>query len=112
MKKEVKQKWVNALRSGAYKQCKEFLKLPEDLTPRGSNFKHMCVLGVLCDIYEQETGNKSEAMANDDDVPEAEILEWAELDSDTAYDLMDANDSCGRGGGKTFKGLASTIEKL
>lgn len=40
MKKEIAEKWVEALRSGKYKQTKGKLR-----TPKG-----YCCLGVLCDI--------------------------------------------------------------
>lgn len=46
MNKEVKAKWVDALRSGEYQQCKGALK-----TEAG-----YCCLGVLVDLYRKETG--------------------------------------------------------
>ena len=47
MNPDVKTKWVAALRSGKYKQVKETLK------KRNGG---MCCLGVLCELYRQETG--------------------------------------------------------
>lgn len=44
MNKELKDKWVEALRSGRYQQGKFRLKRPEDNT--------FCCLGVLCDIMD------------------------------------------------------------
>ena len=44
MNSEVKQKWIDALRSGKYEQCSGKL--------RGAN--GYCCLGVLCDLYAQE----------------------------------------------------------
>lgn len=41
LKKKIKEKWLNALRSGAYKQSREMLRR------KGGGF---CCLGVLCDI--------------------------------------------------------------
>ena len=41
---EIKQRWINALRSGNYKQCYSALK-KEDC---------FCVVGVLCDILKNE----------------------------------------------------------
>ena len=46
MKKEIKDRWVQALRSGEYKQGKGVLR-------QGENF---CCLGVLCDITKEELG--------------------------------------------------------
>ena len=46
MKEEIKDRWVEALRSGKYKQGKRALK-------QGENF---CCLGVLCDITKDEIG--------------------------------------------------------
>lgn len=46
--KENRAKWVAALRSGNYSQTKEVL------CDGGGGY---CCLGVLCDIYEKETGD-------------------------------------------------------
>jgi hypothetical protein len=45
MNKEYKQKWVEALRSGEYKQGKGVLRSKSD---------EYCCLGVLCDIVDPE----------------------------------------------------------
>lgn len=48
-------KWVEALRSKLYKQGINVLKI----LPTGQfKLTRFCCLGVLCDLYEQETGNK------------------------------------------------------
>lgn len=44
-----RQLWVNALRSGDYKQCQGTLGGPEH---------GYCCLGVACDVYERETGER------------------------------------------------------
>lgn len=44
MKKEIADKWVAALRSGQYKQGREYLR-------RGDQY---CCLGVLCEVVEVE----------------------------------------------------------
>lgn len=44
MKPEIKQKWLNALRSGDYQQTQKTLR-------KGDAF---CCLGVLCDLYLNE----------------------------------------------------------
>lgn len=46
MNQEIKKLWVEALRSGEYKQTKKRLK----------DCNGYCCLGVLCDIYKKETG--------------------------------------------------------
>ena len=46
MKKEYKDRWVEALRSGKYKQAKGTLR----------NKEGFCCLGVLCDIVKDELG--------------------------------------------------------
>lgn len=46
MRADIKQKWVAALRSGAYEQTTKVLR----------NDGGFCCLGVLCDLYAQETG--------------------------------------------------------
>lgn len=48
MNQEIKQKWVEALRSGMYTQGKGQLR-------EGDAF---CCLGVLCDIHSKETGTE------------------------------------------------------
>jgi len=44
MKPELKKKWVEALRSGKYKQTKDYLKIK-----KASGYSHCC-LGVLCEV--------------------------------------------------------------
>lgn len=48
MNKEVKQKWISALRSGEYKQGTGRLKREDEY----------CCLGVLCDLYIKEHKNE------------------------------------------------------
>lgn len=45
MKTEYKQKWIDALRSGKYKQGRGILKTVDG---------EFCCLGVLCDVYNNE----------------------------------------------------------
>ena len=46
MKKEIKTRWLAALRSGQYKQTKNML----------TDGKRFCCLGVLCNLHAIETG--------------------------------------------------------
>lgn len=48
MKPEIKAKWIEALRSGDYKQTTLRLRTDEGF----------CYQGVLCDLHSQETGGK------------------------------------------------------
>lgn len=47
---QVRELWVQALESGKYKQCRLNLKNKDG---------KFCCLGVLCDLYIQETGNEN-----------------------------------------------------
>lgn len=49
MNPSVKEKWLEALRSGEYKQAVGRLRWP----PTGG----FCCMGVLCDLYHKETGD-------------------------------------------------------
>ena len=57
MKADVKDRWVNALRSGDYKQGTQCL-----LSESGS----YCCLGVLCDLYMKETKEEVEWETTED----------------------------------------------
>ena len=49
MNQEIKQKWIDALLSGKYKQGRGLLRQNDD---------EYCCLGVLCDLHAQETGGE------------------------------------------------------
>lgn len=51
MNPDVKAKWIAALRSGNYKQAKHRLRIEH--TDGSASY---CCLGVLCELYRQETG--------------------------------------------------------
>ncbi len=55
MKKAIKKLWVNALRSGAYKQTKNALA-----RRYGPKEQRYCCLGVLCSLYMEQKGGKFE----------------------------------------------------
>ncbi len=98
MKPEIKQKWIEELRSGNYKQGKGCLKTGEQY----------CCLGVLCDIYRKETGQGEWLSSNDKwtrydnfislfiahstDLP-LDVVEWAELKSSNPYLIDEKLDS-------------------
>ena len=56
MNPEVKQKWIDALRSGEYEQGKEKLR----------SVSGYCCLGVLCDIYAKETNTEWKFRGNEE----------------------------------------------
>lgn len=52
MKPDIAKKWVEALRSGEYRQYQSALRGRDD-----NNRDRFCCLGVLCQLYPQETGD-------------------------------------------------------
>lgn len=110
MNQEVKKLWVDALRSGDYKQCKEQL--------RDENNK-FCCLGVLCNLHaiahptiaaQQE--NKTEYIGQKA-LPSQLVYHWAGLPVNTCVTingyiacLQNHNDD-----GRTFKQIAKAIEE-
>ena len=56
MNPEVKQKWIDALRSGKYEQGSEKLR----------SVTGYCCLGVLCDLYAQEHDTQWEFRGNEE----------------------------------------------
>jgi len=122
MNSHIKQKWIDALRSGKYHQGQSKLY-------SGDGF---CCLGVLCDIYAKEVGDiawvkKDPSKTVDDDKwdywyfdDQSEVLpdcvcKWAEMDEDDPVltkgqyyltSLAELNDK-----GATFEDLAEVIEE-
>lgn len=75
MNKKIKKLWINALRSGKYKQGTGQLKL-------GDQF---CCLGVLCDLHRKACRNKKyhwakydQYLKNNTSLPK-EVMKWAGL---------------------------------
>lgn len=112
MNLDIKSDWVEALRSGNYKQSTTFLKTDEGF----------CCLGVLCDLHSKATGEGSwkgtfyvleSGDYSDEILPDA-VRKWAGLERHNpsvlyAVDLSDTvselNDS-----GTTFSRIADLIE--
>ncbi len=99
MNPEYKQKWIEALRSGKYKQCKETLF-------DGVGY---CCLGVLCEIggltrnesiYSDEIGYKSEG-----ELSISHLNRFGLHGSEQSH-LIDMNDDCN----KNFLEIADYIE--
>ena len=123
MNPQVKEKWVNALRSGEYKQDISRLRSND-----GNSF---CCLGVLCDLYAKEHNEDWQENENvsDDEffikdkfhfdgeseyLPES-VVKWAELDgncpnvfvsSSSEMSLAEINDN-----GWSFVEISLEIEK-
>jgi len=73
MLKEINELWVNALRSGKFKQGKEMLQDSE---------KHFCCLGVLCSLYNKEKHSSwKDLNINGDEILPKKVMNWAGLTS-------------------------------
>lgn len=102
MDREIGMKWVEALRSGKYKQGKGALH----------NADSFCCLGVLCEVmgvaqiniggFEIAYGHESNVM-----MPGADVLWRAGLPLDHASRLAHLNDK----GGRSFHEIADYIER-
>jgi hypothetical protein len=108
MNPQIKQKWVDALRSGEYQQGQYCLR-----TDNG-----FCCLGVLCDLYGKEN-NVEWDLVNDDGNYEFHyqserlplfVVEWAGVENDNPEicetSLSELNDK-----GSTFNEIADLIEE-
>lgn len=125
MKTQIKQKWVDALRSGDYQQGESRL----------FDGKNYCCLGVLCDIYRKETNNEDWTLrysefeshdkwyfAEQSEVLPENVMDWAGLtevnptiygeencngeEIKVSHDIASLNDS-----GYNFKELSNYIEE-
>ena len=104
MNKQVKKKWLKALRSGEYEQTTNYLK----------NDGAFCCLGILCDIHSKETKHRwrQEHYFTEMRGLPHQVLKWAGLPDDryVCYkgkhgQLGNANDM-----GLSFKQIANIIE--
>lgn len=105
MNAELKAKWIEALRSGKYKQGRTQLRSDNDA---------FCCLGVLCDIepdvtWEKKTGSYDAVYDSEFDGGElpSSFREWAGISSDREQELIEMNDDYG----KSFAEIADYIEK-
>lgn len=102
MNREIGMKWVEALRSGKYKQGRLALY----------NADSFCCLGVLCEVMGVEQidiGGPAVAYGHESNVtmPGADVLERAGLSLDQARRLAHFNDNRGR----SFPEIADYIER-
>jgi len=107
--------WLEALRSGKYKQGKEKLRQRDKVSHR-----HVyCCLGVLCDLYIQEVGGiawtKDGRLDEDGDFLPKCVRNWAKLPSSPTvkhngkvWALADINDQLDM----PFPAIAYIIEEM
>ena len=104
MNPQIKQKWVDALRSGEYQQGQYCLR-----TDNG-----FCCLGVLCDLYGKENNVEWNGDMFQDMVVVLPlfVVEWSGIVNSNPYvndeisTLGELNDK-----GSTFEQIADVIEK-
>ena len=112
MREDVKQKWVEALRSGDY------TKTTGRLYRKVEGKDCHCTLGVLCDVALREQVPGVTFDPNDKNLifygPQRDhallaekVEEWAGLEYDQAYRIANTNDSSA---GWTFEDMAAWIE--
>lgn len=109
MKEEIKQIWIDALTSGKYKQGTRVLRWADEF----------CCLGVLCDLFQQETGKGKwvtddfggTKFLNENKVLPKEVQEWASIDNVGGYELTMRSPALttDNDDGKTFNQLAEII---
>ena len=106
MNKEVKEKWLEALRSGEYKQGRGALRNKDD---------EYCCLGVLCDVVKGSDGVQM-SWADDGNLwtlgsfigyPPPRVMYLADLNSGQVLQLITRNDDWGN----TFEEIADYIEE-
>jgi hypothetical protein len=116
MNSEIKEKWINALRSQEYKQSQHYLR---------DDYGYCC-LGVLCDIYAKEMNVPWEQPYEEDGINDyyyfneaenlpIEVIDWAELkyespsvtvENGDIIELAKLNDT-----GTDFLTISNLIEK-
>ena len=82
MDEKVKRRWIDALRSGEYKQAQGILR---------NMYQGFCCLGVLCDLHAKDTGENwhpagpyLEYRQCKTSLP-PEVFHWAGMKESTAY---------------------------
>jgi len=118
MNAEIKKQWVEALRSGKYKQCQRTLRR-EHIRDGSSECAFgvgFCCLGVLCDLHASLFGGDWKEPDDDGDcryhdelgeLPES-VKTWSEFnDARQEHELISLNDDAG----KDFDRIADYIEK-
>ena len=115
MKKNIKDRWTKALRSGRYEQHRGQLTGSTQGAPR------FCCLGVLCDLHSAETGEKwngNSYLLESNVLPE-KVVTWAGLQPqhNTVQVHLRGGQSesttlaCLNDDGRSFKTIANIIEE-
>lgn len=96
MNPKVKQAWIDALRSGKYKQGEGYL------AQKAGEETFYCCLGVLCELHRQDHGGSwymsfdGSTMGYEDErrvqYPSASVKRWANLDPKAEPRLAEMND--------------------
>ena len=110
MKKQWKQKWIEALRSGRYHQGQGYLRsVFQD--PDGNRgdpaLDKYCCLGVLCDLVDPSGWDAGGSYYNKSYMPPRDILVEVGLRGEEASKLAEANDRW-----STFGEIATLIDAL
>lgn len=103
----IKQEWVNALRSGKYKQGQEILK---EFSP-SNNCDLYCCLGVLREINPNVEGNEDHTNPNTSTELSVPSLEFIGMDKDEQSALVSMNDGDEDRGNESFNQIADYIEE-
>ena len=104
MNKEIKDRWLIALRSGDYIQGTGSLKIDDSF----------CCLGVLCDILQKDLNTywDDDSFENTSDLLPEIVWKYAELpDSDPGIDGTRTLSSCNDFRRNSFEEIADLIEK-
>ncbi len=109
MNPQIKQKWVDALRSGEYQQTQNYLRKEDGF----------CCLGVLCDLYGKENNVEWEIdefygylYEKNSAVLPLSVMEWADVDGQWGSICNGTETLAGLNeGGSTFEQIADVIEE-
>lgn len=109
MNKAIKQQWVEALRSGEYKQGRNRLR---------SEANEFCCLGVLCNLHAlanpEFARRQRDPMSYGGDMkaPPTNVVRWAGLGGSTViWAVAERNDGAGGYSKHSFAEIADYIEK-
>jgi hypothetical protein len=107
---DIKKRWIEALRSGKFKQGRKVLMTE-------GNRPMFCCLGVLCELYREEKGGEwstdrdgCRTFLDERCILPFPVMDWAELTNQSPrvgeYGLADLNDE-----GTPFREIAKLIKR-